>query len=191
MVSWHLIPKALCALFILLTGSVVTSRPSYSIACRSRGVSGIDSTAGEVLREASTSDIILVAAVATRHMSRCLRKVSSLRTQTGRALPPCLAISKTFSTRPRAWQGGQPPLSHPPSAREHEHAPDLRPGADGAGTVRRGHGHERLWRPVAPCLGRPAGRRGERRAGRPRAGAGPIGHRPDDRGARRGHPPFG
>ena len=68
-------------------------------------------------------------------------------------------------------------------------APDLRPGAGGAGTVRRGHG--KPWRPVAPCLGRPAGRRGERRAGRPRAGAGPVGHRPDDRGARRGHPPFG
>ena len=111
MASWHLIPKAPRALFILLTGSVVISRPSYPVACRSRGVSGIDSTAGEVLREASTSDIILVAAVATRHMSRCLRKVSSLRTQTGRALPPCLAISKTFSTRSRAWQGGSLPLA--------------------------------------------------------------------------------
>ena len=29
-------------------------------------------------------------------------------------------------------------------------APDLRPGAGGAGTVRRGHG--KPWRPVAPCL---------------------------------------
>ena len=58
-------------MFILLTGSVVISRPSYPVACRSRGVSGIDSTAGEVLREASTSDIILVAAVAMKHMSRC------------------------------------------------------------------------------------------------------------------------
>ena len=106
MVSGHLIPKVPCASLVFLTGSVVTSCPSRPIACRSRGIPGIDSTAGEVLREASTSDIILVAAVATRHMSRCLRKVSSLRTQTGRALPPCLAISKTFSTRPRAWQGG-------------------------------------------------------------------------------------
>ncbi len=106
MASWHLIPKAPRASLILLTGSVVTSRPSYSIACRSRGVSGIDSTAGEVLREASTSDVILVAAVATRHMSRCPLKASSVCTQMGRALPPCLAISKTFSTRPRAWQGG-------------------------------------------------------------------------------------
>ena len=111
MVSGHLIPKAPCASLVFLSGSVVTSRPSRPVACRSRGTPGIDSTAGEVLREASTSDIILVAAVATRHMSRCLRKVSSLRTQTGRALPPCLAISKTFSTRSRAWQGGSLPLA--------------------------------------------------------------------------------
>ena len=55
MASGRLIPKAPCASFILLTGSVVISRPSYPVACRSRGVSGIDSTAGEVLREASTS----------------------------------------------------------------------------------------------------------------------------------------
>ena len=188
MASWHLIPKALCALFILLTGSVVTSRPSYSIACRSRGVSGIDSTAGEVLREASTSDIILVTAVATRHMSRCPLKASSVCTRTGglAALPGDL---EDLLDAVAGVAGGQPPLSHPPSAGGHEHAPDLRPGAGGAGTVRRGHGKPR--RPVAPCLGRPAGRRGERRAGRPRAGAGPVGHRPDDRGARRGHPPFG
>ena len=26
-------------------------------------------------------------------------------------MPPCLAISKTFSTRPRAWQGGSLPLA--------------------------------------------------------------------------------
>ena len=32
---------------------------------------------------------------------------------------------------------------------------------------------------------------GERRAGRPRAEAGPVGHRPDDRRTRRGHPPPG
>ena len=106
MVSGHLIPKAPCASLVFLTGSVVISRPPYPVACRSRGVSGIDSTAGEVLREASTSDIILVAAVATRHMSGCPRKVSSVCTQAGRALLPCLAISKTFSTRSRAWQGG-------------------------------------------------------------------------------------
>ena len=111
MASWHLIPKAPRASLILLTGSVVISRPSYPVACRLRGISGIDPAAGEVPREASTSDIILVAVVATRHMSRCLRKVSSLRTQTGRALPPCLAISKTFSTRSRAWQGGSLPLA--------------------------------------------------------------------------------
>ena len=134
MASWHLIPKAPRASLILLTGSVVINCPSYSIACRLRGISGIDSTAGEVPREASTSDIILAAAVATRHMSRCPLKASSVCTQTGRALPPCLAISKTFSTRSRAWQGGQPPLSHPPSAGGHEHAPDLRPGAGGAAT---------------------------------------------------------
>ena len=106
MVSGHLIPKAPCASLVFLTGSVVTSRPSRPVACRSRGIPGIDSTAGEVLREAGTSGIILVAAVATRHMSRCPPRVPSLRTQTGRALPPCLAISKTLSTRPRAWQGG-------------------------------------------------------------------------------------
>ena len=58
MVSGHLIPKAPRASLVFLTGSVVTGRPSYPVACRSRGVSGIDSTAGEVLREASTSDII-------------------------------------------------------------------------------------------------------------------------------------
>ena len=109
MASWHLIPKAPRASLILLTGSVVISRPSYPVACRLRGISGIDPAAGEVPREASTSDIILVAVVATRHMSRCLRKVSSLRTQTGRALPPCLAISKTFSTRSRAWRGTASP----------------------------------------------------------------------------------
>ena len=103
MVSGHLIPKALYASFIFLTGSVVTSRPSYPVACRPRGISSIDSTAGEVLREASTSDIVLVATVATRHMGRCPPRVSSVWTQTGRALPPCLAISKTFSTRSRAW----------------------------------------------------------------------------------------
>ena len=103
MVSGHLIPKAPCASLVFRTGSVVTSRPSRPVACRSRGTPGIDSTAGEVLREASTSDIILIAAVAMKHMSRCPLKVSSLRTQTGRALPPRLAISKTFSTRSRAW----------------------------------------------------------------------------------------
>ena len=85
MVSGHLIPKALYASFIFLTGSVVTSRPSYSIACCSCRILSIDSTVSEVLREASTSDIILVAAVATRHMSRCPPRVPSLRTQTGRA----------------------------------------------------------------------------------------------------------
>ena len=190
MASWHLIPKAPRASLILLTGSVVINCPSYSIACRLRGISGIDPAAGEVLREASTSDIILVAAVATRHMGRCPLKASSVCTQTGRALPPCLAISKTLSTRSRAWQGGGLLLVILMLASTNV-APDLRPGADGAGTVRRSHGHERLWRPVAPCLGRPAGRRGELRAGRPRAGAGPVGHRPDDRGARRGHPPPG
>ena len=83
MASGHLIPKAPCASLILLTGSVVISRPPYPVACRSRGVSGIDSTAGEVLREASTSDIILVTAVATRHMSRCPLKASSVCTRTG------------------------------------------------------------------------------------------------------------
>ena len=87
MVSGHLIPKAPCASLVFLTGSVVTSRPSYPVACRSRRILSIDSTAGEVLREASTSDIILVAAVATRHTGRCPPRVSSLRTQTGRALP--------------------------------------------------------------------------------------------------------
>ena len=106
MASWHLIPKAPRASLILLMGSVVINCPSCSIACRLRGISGIDSTAGEVLREASTSDIILAAAVATRHMSRSPLKASSVCMQTGRALSPCLAISKTFSTRPWAWQGG-------------------------------------------------------------------------------------
>ena len=85
MVSGHLIPKVPCASLVFLTGSVVTSRPSHPVACCSRGVPGIDSTVSEVLREASTSDIILVAAVATRHMSRCPPRVPSLRTQTGRA----------------------------------------------------------------------------------------------------------
>ena len=42
MASGHLIPKAPCASLILLTGSVVISRPPYPVACRSRGVSGID-----------------------------------------------------------------------------------------------------------------------------------------------------
>ena len=188
MASWHLIPKAPRASLILLTGSVVINCPSYSIACRLRGISGIDPAAGEVPREASTSDIILAAAVATRHMSRCPLKASSVCTQTGRALPPCLAISKTLSTRSRAWQGGGLLLVILMLASTNV-APDLRPGVGGAGTVRRGHG--KPWRPVAPPLGRPAGRRGERRASRPRAGAGPVGHRPDDRGARRGHPPPG
>ena len=107
MASGCLIPKAPCASFILLTGSVVISRPSYPVACRPRGVSGIDSTAGEVLCEASTSRHHPGRRSGHEaHMSRCLQKVSSLRAQTGRALPPCLAISKTFSTRSRAWQGG-------------------------------------------------------------------------------------
>ena len=83
MVSGHLIPKAPCASFIFLTGSVVISCPLYPIAYRPRGISGIDPAAGEVLREASTSDIILVAAVATRHMSRCPLKASSVCTRTG------------------------------------------------------------------------------------------------------------
>ena len=103
MVSGHLIPKAPCASLVFLTGSVVTSRPSCPVACRSRGIPGIDSTAGEVLREASTSDIILAAAVTTRHTGRRPPRVSSVWTQTGRALPPRLAISKTLSTRSRAW----------------------------------------------------------------------------------------
>ena len=103
MASWHLIPKAPRASLILLTGSVVISRPSYSIACRLRGISGIDPAAGEVPREASTSDIILAAAVTTRHTGRRPPRVSSVWTQTGRALPPRLAISKTLSTRSRAW----------------------------------------------------------------------------------------
>ena len=102
MVSGHLIPKAPCASLVFLTGSVVISRPSRPVACRSRGTPGIDSTAGEVLREASTSDIILVAAVATRHTGSPPR-VSSVWTQTGRALPSRLAILKTLSTQSRAW----------------------------------------------------------------------------------------
>ena len=61
MASWHLVPKAPRASLILLTGSVVISRPSYPVACRLRGISGIDPAAGEVPREASTSDIILAA----------------------------------------------------------------------------------------------------------------------------------
>ena len=58
MVSGHLIPKAPCASLVFLTGSVVTSRPSYSIACCSCRILSINSTVSEVLREASTSDII-------------------------------------------------------------------------------------------------------------------------------------
>ena len=90
MASWHLIPKAPRASLILLTGSVVINCPSYSIACRLRGISGIDPAAGEVLREASTSDIILVAAVATRHIGRCLQKVPSPKQHSGGQDPAAL-----------------------------------------------------------------------------------------------------
>ena len=90
MVSGHLIPKAPCASFIFLTGSVVISCPLYPIAYRPRGISGIDSIAGEVLREASTSDIILVAAVATRHIGRCLQKVPSPKQHAGGQDPAAL-----------------------------------------------------------------------------------------------------
>ena len=62
----HLIPKALYASPIFLVGPELISRPSYSTARCSHGISGIDSTAGEVLREASMSGISLVAAVALR-----------------------------------------------------------------------------------------------------------------------------
>ena len=143
MASWHLIPKALCALFILLTGSVVTSRPSYSIACRLRGISGIDPAAGEVLREASTSDIILVAAVATRHMSRCPLKASSVCTRTGglAALPgdledPLHPVSGVA--------GGRPTLGHP-DAGEYERRP--RPAARRGWS---GHGQARPRKALAP-----------------------------------------
>ena len=90
MVSGHLIPKAPCASFIFLTGSVVISRPSYSIACCSCRIFDIDSTVSEVLREASTSDIILVAAVATRHIGRCLQKVPSPKQHSGGQDPAAL-----------------------------------------------------------------------------------------------------
>lgn len=65
-VSEHLIPKALYASPTFLVGPELISRPSYPTACCSRGISGIDSTAGKVLREASMSGISLVAAVALR-----------------------------------------------------------------------------------------------------------------------------
>ena len=48
MASGHLIPKAPRASLVFLTGSVAASRPSRPVACRSRGIPGIDSTAGEV-----------------------------------------------------------------------------------------------------------------------------------------------
>ena len=144
MASWHLIPKALCALFILLTGSVVTSRPSYSIACRLRGISGIDPAAGEVLREASTSDIILVAAVATRHIRRCPLKASSVCTRTGglAALPGDL---EDLLDAVAGVAGGQPPLSHPPSAGGHE-----RRSRPAARRGRSGHGQARPRKALAP-----------------------------------------
>ena len=106
MASWHLIPKAPRASLILLTGSVVINCPSYSIACRLRGISGIDPAAGEVPREASTSGIILAAAVATRHMSRCPLKASSVCTRTGglAALPGDLEDLLDAGVA-----GGQPP----------------------------------------------------------------------------------
>lgn len=101
MVSGRQPPKALCVPPIFLVGSVVIGRPPYSTACCSRRIFSVDSTAGEALRETSTStNVILAAAAVMKHMSRCPLKVSSLWTQTGRALPPCLAIPKTFSTRP-------------------------------------------------------------------------------------------
>ena len=130
MVSGHLIPKAPCASLVFLTGSVVISRPSRPVACRSRGTPGIDSTTGEVLREASTSDITLVAAVATRHTGRRPPRASSVWTQTGRALPPRLAISKTFSTRSRALRPLDALRRGPELARRQvvgEQAPGLAP----------------------------------------------------------------
>ena len=137
MASWHLIPKAPRASLILLTGSVVISRPSYPVACRLRGISGIDPAAGEVPREASTSDIILVAVVATRHMSRCPLKASSVCTRTGglAALPGDL---EDLLDAVAGVAGGQPPLSHPPSASGHERRsrPAARRGRSGHGQAR-------------------------------------------------------
>ena len=125
MVSGHLIPKAPCASFIFLTGSVVISYPLYPIAYRPRGISGIDSIASEVLHEASTSDIILVAAVATRHIGRCLQKVPSPKQHAGGQDPAALFgdLEDLLDAVSGVVEGEQLPPGYPPGADEHEHAP--------------------------------------------------------------------
>ena len=123
MVSGHLIPKAPCASFIFLPGSVVISYPLYPIAYRPRGISGIDSIASEVLHEASTSDIILVAAVATRHIGRCLQKVPSPKQHAGGQDPAALFGDLEDLLDAASGVAGSGPLGRPPGADRHERAP--------------------------------------------------------------------
>lgn len=98
-VSEHLTPKTMWASFMFLTGSVVTYCPSYSMTCYSCRISSIDSTVSEVPLFASMPGIILIAAVAMKHMRRCPPRTSPQHART--RAEPC---------RP-AWRSRRPSRS--------------------------------------------------------------------------------